>query len=307
MKKLLRLLLPMIILLQLGVLAYLVFGWPPNTPIFMQKKTEIETTDSLPKQDSLSIGNEAELPVSSNNDQKETTGRIPFQEWISSETTIHFPILMYHSLTESEGNSLKIPPVEFKEHLAYLKEAGYYTLTPAEAYLVLTENKKPADKVVWLTFDDGYLNNYTDGFPLLKEYQMHATINYIVSKEGHDNYFNLLQMKEMAASDFITIESHTMNHLEVNVMDYNQQLTEFSQSKQYLDDNLNQDTILLCYPAGRYDENNFQALADAGYKMAVTTEPGYASATDGLFSLKRVRVSPGYNKDSFGDLINSFQ
>lgn len=228
-------------------------------------------------------------------------------KWIESDTEITFPILMYHSLTESEGNSLKIPPAEFKEHMKWLKDNGYYTLTPEEAYIVLTENKKPAEKIVWITLDDGYLNNYTDGFPILKELEMKATINYITSKLGSSNYFDLNQMKEMSQSKLINIESHTVSHLDLNTLEDDRITTELKDSKSWIDKELDQNTSLLCYPAGRYDERVKKIAEDVGYKMAVTTEPGYAKKSDGLFGLKRVRISPGYTGEAFGQFITSYE
>lgn len=292
-KKILITILSIVLAIELIGLIYLNIR-PTNQTTEQTTATKVSTTKETVNQTQVSTSIEPE-----------EESRLPVEKWLESESEIRFPILMYHSL--SEGNSLKIPPAEFKQHMLWLKEQGYYTLTPDEAYQVLTLNKKPAEKIVWITFDDGYLNNYTDGFPILKELELNATINYIVAKEGADNYFNLAQMKEMSESGLVSIQSHTMNHLEVNVMPYEQQLSEMKDSKDYFDQQLNQATIALCYPAGRYDQANFTTAADAGYKLAVTTEPGYASASDGLFALKRVRVSPGYDGPSFGNLMLSFQ
>lgn len=231
----------------------------------------------------------------------------PEIKWIESDTEIAFPILMYHSLAESEGNSLKIPPREFEEHMQWLKDNDYYTLTPEEAYIVLTENKKPAEKIVWVTFDDGYLNNYTEGFPILKKLELKATINYITSKLGSDNYFNLDQMKEMNESEWVDIESHTVSHLDLNTLEDTMIESELADAKKWLDTELNQDTMLLCYPAGRYDDRVINYAKTTGYKMAVTTEPGYARHSDGLFTLKRVRISPGYDGEGFGQLIENYE
>lgn len=229
---------------------------------------------------------------------------IPFDKWQANSTEVNFPILMYHSL--SEGNSLKVPPAEFRQHMQWLKDEGYYTLSPEEAYQVLTTNKTPSDKIVWITFDDGYLNNYEEGFPILKELQLKATINFIVKKQTDDNYFQLKAMKDMQKSCLVSIQSHTVNHLELNNMTYEQQLAEMVESKKIFDTSLNQATTTLCYPVGRYDENTIIAAEKAGYKMAMTTEPGYASQSDGLFQLKRVRISPGYDGAGFGNLMTSF-
>ena len=254
------------------------------------------------------VKNTATSSVITTSSNPETTSSTKEKlKWIESDTEITFPILMYHSLTESEGNSLKIPPAEFKEHMKWLKDNGYYTLTPEEAYIVLTENKKPAEKIVWITLDDGYLNNYTDGFPILKELEMKATINYITSKLGSSNYFDLNQMKEMSQSKLINIESHTVSHLDLNTLEDDRITTELKDSKSWIDKELDQNTSLLCYPAGRYDERVKKIAEDVGYKMAVTTEPGYAKKSDGLFGLKRVRISPGYTGEAFGQFITSYE
>lgn len=274
-----------LIIIELLIVGF--FFLKPSKPSNSQKSTNTTVENKITKESTTSESSTEEIT------------------WIESDTEIAFPILMYHSLTESEGNSLKIPPREFEEHMEWLKENDYYTLTPEEAYTVLTENKKPAEKIVWITFDDGYLNNYTDGFPILKKLEMKATINYITSKLGSEYYFNLEQMKEMAQSDVISIESHTTSHLDLNTLEDSHIDSELKDSKDWFDQQLNQNTTLLCYPAGRYDERVIASAEKTGYKMAVTTEPGYAKQSDGLFTLKRVRISPGYDGPAFGQYLES--
>lgn len=237
---------------------------------------------------------------------KKNSGKIDTSDWVTSDTEITFPILMYHSLTKSDdGNTLKLPPEEFQQHMEWLKENDYYTLTPEEAYIVLTENKKPKENIVWVTLDDGYLNNYTDGFPILEKLKMNATINYITSKEDNQYYFHEDAMKKMIDSKLISIESHTVSHLDLNTLSDEQIHTELADSKTWFDTKLNQNTSVLCYPAGRYDERVENQAEQVGYKLALTTEPGYASKSDGLYALKRVRISPGYNKEAFGEYLLS--
>lgn len=243
---------------------------------------------------------------SSTTNSKKQTEKIDTTHWISSDTAISFPILMYHSLTKSDdGNTLKLPPEEFKEQMEWLKENDYYTLTPEEAYIVLTENKKPKENIVWITLDDGYLNNYTDGFPILEKLKMNATINYITSKLDNQYYFHTDDMKKMTKSGLISIESHTVSHLDLNTLSDEQIHTELLDSKNWLDDTLKQQTTVICYPAGRYDERVEKEAEETGYKLALTTEPGYASKNDGLYALKRIRVSPGFDKESFGSYLTS--
>lgn len=269
---------------------------------FLQKSPNTPTTDislvSEHVQETQTTNTSTDLSIEAQD--------IDTSHWLTSEDEIKFPILMYHSLTESEGNTLKVPPYEFKEHLAWLKEEDYYMLTPEEAYLVLTENKKPAEKIVWVTLDDGYLNNYTEGFPILKELMSHATINYITSKLGSDSYFSLDNMKEMDRSSEVSIESHTVSHLDLNTLSDEQITSELKESKEWLESELDKTISVLCYPAGRYDERVERIAEETGYQMALTTEPDLASASDGLYALKRVRVEPGMDKEAFGYYLSSY-
>ncbi|MBR2038566.1 MAG: polysaccharide deacetylase family protein, partial [Lachnospiraceae bacterium] len=61
------------------------------------------------------------------------------------------------------------------------------------------------EKPVLLTLDDGYENNYTNAFPLLKKYNMKAVISLI----GKDMRLNENQLKEKHDSGLVEIGNHT--------------------------------------------------------------------------------------------------
>ncbi len=176
---------------------------------------------------------------------------------------------MYHSI--STGNSLRVPEAEFRGHMKWLKDNGYYTLTPEEAYIVLTQDKMPSEKCVLITFDDGYTDNFEKAYPILKDYEMKATIFMIGKSVGRKNHLTESQMKEMAEHG-IAIESHTINHVELNGLAPEQQLSEMTRSKTLFDGMLQQNTTMLSYPVGRYNAETLKQAEKAGYQMAVTTE-----------------------------------
>ncbi len=131
---------------------------------------------------------------------QDSEGHIDTGEWIKSESPVQLPILMYHSI--SEGNGLRVPREEFRSQMAWLRENGYYTLSPEEAFLVLTENRMPSEKCVWLTFDDGYTDNYTEAFPILKENDMKATVFMIGKSIDKGHHLTENQMLEIAGMGF---------------------------------------------------------------------------------------------------------
>ena len=217
--------------------------------------------------------------------------------WEKQDAPVQLPILMYHAIHvmapgEEANANLIVDPTTFESHLKALQEAGYYAVSPEEAYKILTENVLPqGKKVVWLTFDDSLWDFYDIAYPLLKQYQMQATNNVITGTVGQEANLSLDEMKEMKENG-ISLQGHTITHPALGNIDPAQQNTELAESKTYLDSNLNQDTISFAYPSGSYTEETIAIAEQNNYKMALTTNEGLASAADGFLSLNRVRVLP---------------
>ncbi|HEP1820185.1 TPA: polysaccharide deacetylase family protein [Streptococcus suis] len=219
--------------------------------------------------------------------------------WEVQSEPVKLPILMYHAIhvmapEEAPNANLIVDPATFESHLKALKDAGYYTLSPEEAYKVLTENVLPAGKkVVWLTFDDSLWDFYSHAYPLLKQYQMKATNNVITgfTEYGQAGHLTIEQIKEMQAAG-LSFQGHTVNHPDLEYSSFETQITELTSSKAYLDSQLNQETIAIAYPGGRYSADTVAFTEQAGYKLGVTTNNGLASANDGLLTLNRVRILP---------------
>ncbi|MBS9775827.1 MAG: polysaccharide deacetylase family protein [Fusobacterium sp.] len=91
------------------------------------------------------------------------------------------PIFLYHQV----NNRVNVKPEIFEEHLKIIKNLGMKTATITDYY----ENKISKNTVL-ITFDDGYYDNFKYVFPLLKKYNMKATIFlntlYIGEKRRND-------------------------------------------------------------------------------------------------------------------------
>ncbi|GGE33028.1 polysaccharide deacetylase family protein [Streptococcus himalayensis] len=219
--------------------------------------------------------------------------------WVRQTEPVKLPILMYHAIhvmdpTEAANANLIVSPDVFKSHLEALKQAGYYSLSPAEAYKVLTENVLPkGKKVIWLTFDDSLRDFYTHAFPLLQEYHMKATNNVITGfvENEREDMLTLPQMIEMKEKG-LSFEDHTVNHPDLALSSPDIQEKELENSKTYLDQQLQQTTSTVAYPSGRYTETTITIAEKLGYKLGLTTNPGLASLDNGLLSLNRIRIMP---------------
>ena len=229
--------------------------------------------------------------------QAQTSQSKTTAKWKTYDEPVQIPILMYHAVhvmdpSEASNANLIIDPDLFGAQIKALSKAGYYFLTPEEAYKAFTENALPAKKVVWLTFDDGNEDFYTIAYPILKKYKAKATNNIITGfvKKGNAGNLTVKQMKEMMAHG-MSFQSHTVNHPDLSTTDKATQKVELTDSIDFLENKLNTKVNTIAYPSGRYNQTTLD-LAKKTYKLGLTTNEGLASAKDGLLSLNRVRILP---------------
>ena len=229
--------------------------------------------------------------------QAQTSQSKTTAKWKTYDEPVQIPILMYHAVhvmdpSEASNANLIIDPDLFEAQIKALSKAGYYFLTPEEAYKAFTENALPAKKVVWLTFDDGNEDFYTIAYPILKKYKAKATNNIITGfvKKGNAGNLTVKQMKEMMAHG-MSFQSHTVNHPDLSTTDKATQKVELTNSIDFLENKLNTKVNTIAYPSGRYNQTTLD-LAKKTYKLGLTTNEGLASAKDGLLSLNRVRILP---------------
>lgn len=209
------------------------------------------------------------------------------------------PVLMYHSIDYEKDNPLRIPKEQFREQMKYLKDNGYTVLSLNELYNFFEKDEPVPEKSVVLTFDDGYVDNYVNAFPTLKEFGFTATIFIITNTVDTNNiYLNSKQIKEMVDNG-IDIESHTVDHEDLDKLNYEKQLEELKNSKAYLEKLLNKDIKYIAYPTGKYNKDTLKAAKESGYLMAVTTNGTWSDKSDGIYTLDRVYISANASKEEF--------
>src|SRR5690606_16547296 len=84
------------------------------------------------------------------------------------------PVLMYHHVSPS-GGMIAVTPEVFEQQIAGLARAGYTSLGTGQLAAYLAGGRVPEKSVV-ITFDDGYLNNWTYAHPVLQRYGMKAVL-----------------------------------------------------------------------------------------------------------------------------------
>lgn len=223
------------------------------------------------------------------------TGVTPFEGIPVINDNRGVPIICYHRVCEDNPtkSSTIVTKEKFTEHIKTLKDNGYITLTMAQLNDYLFNNKPIPEKSVIITFDDGYADNYTNAFPILKEYNMTATIFVISQKLNTEGFMNSSQVKELSDSG-IDIQSHTADHADLITLSYEDQLKEFTASKETLEKTTGKPIISIAYPLGHFNEDSKKAALEAGYSMGFTIDRGYADREDSPFQLNRICVDYTY-------------
>src|SRR5690606_18113223 len=99
-------------------------------------------------------------------------------------------IINFHGVrqvAENHLNNRHLPEDDLEKILKYLKSR--FEIVSLEKIFEFHRSKRiPSRKVVALTFDDGYLNNFTVALPLLEKYQIPATF-FIIGKSLAEEKF----------------------------------------------------------------------------------------------------------------------
>ena len=211
------------------------------------------------------------------------------------------PTLMYHAVSDeiwSPYSDLFVSPSEMEAQLQYLQDHGFTTIHFSDL-----EHVDQIEKPVLLTFDDGYLDNYTELYPILQKYNAKATIFTITKSIGtHHLYFNWEQAREMADSGLVEIHSHTVSHPNLDELTYEQQQYELKQSQLDILRNLGRESYAFCYPSGRYNADT-TALLPEFYNFALRMTDNDCYTGGDPYQLSRWNVQRSTSLGTFIDMV----
>jgi len=212
------------------------------------------------------------------------------------------PVLMYHGVTDDVwgDESMFLSPSDMEDHLRYLSENGYDAiffedLAHVEAY----------DKPILLTFDDGYVCNYTTLYPLLQKYQMKATISIVTSSIGNRPTSMTREMvRELADSGLVSIQSHTINHPTLIDCDFEQKEYEIRQSKLEVARITGREPYVMCYPGGRHDDD-VTAISAEHYRFGIIVQDAIYTTGHDPFRIPRFGIYRGVTMEEFIAILDS--
>lgn len=247
----------------------------------------------------------------------------------ASEYTKSVPVFIYHnfSWTPTPWDALTVSAEAFEKQIAALSAAGYTGITAEEMRDYVNDGAALPERAVAITIDDGYYSNYEIAYPILKKYNMKATIFVIGAFIGSTTYKNTNQaisrrfgneeMAEMSDSGLISIQSHTFDfHQTVECepdpawartrleklpveteIDFEKYLVEDCRKEnEAIESVTGKPVIALCYPLGVHSSRAAALVAQEGIKATFTVDSSGTNVLikglpQSIYDLHRVNIT----------------
>lgn len=211
--------------------------------------------------------------------------------------------LCYHSVHPAGPPFISLSPEAFEEQMSFLGRRGYRSGELEDLERLARGGR--AGRLVFLTFDDGYLDNYTTAWPIMRRHGQRGTIFVLPPMTGGpelrwpevDDYVTAYpdvmrplswEMLGEMAQEGMSVGSHTRSHPHLPALSDEELTQELLDSRREIAERTG-GCDLLAYPFGEWDERVAEAAAAAGYRFAYALPPGRRSGTTRM-SIPRISV-----------------
>jgi peptidoglycan/xylan/chitin deacetylase (PgdA/CDA1 family) len=131
------------------------------------------------------------------------------------------PVLVYHKISSTKKpDYYTVSTASMREQLEYITQKGYNTIFLSDM-IDYVENGKPLPKKpLIIALEDGFRDNYTDLYPLLKEFNCKANVFLVagfvqtpgnMGPRAEGEFMTLEEVKDMC-KEHVQIGLHTMYH-----------------------------------------------------------------------------------------------
>jgi len=217
--------------------------------------------------------------------------------------------MIYHSVSGDLNFELDLPVALFRRQMEFLAAAGL-VVHYDRAVAALRSKNKPAQNTFVLTFDDGFANFYKNVFPVLKEFQIPATLfvttgfvetGIAYSIQRHRDHAEAKpvtweMLGEMAQSQLVTLGAHTHTHPNLAEQSKDQVIEELAKPQELFRKRLGLEVQHFAYPKALWN-TTVEKLVQAYYATAVIS--GGQKATPEHFNPHRIPRIPIRRSDGW--------
>jgi peptidoglycan/xylan/chitin deacetylase (PgdA/CDA1 family) len=212
-------------------------------------------------------------------------------------------ILGYHRISPDQGD-LSVDPQRFRQQMEELASADVEVVALARA-IELLEAGPVDERYVCITFDDAYRDVLEKAMPILEELRFPATIFVPTGiVDGTASYYWFAQppaalswaeLDGLVSGGLVDAQAHSRTHPWLPSLDVDAARDEIVGSKLDLEQRLGRLVTSFCFPAGVHGDREIELVRAAGFRAAVTTDPGVNREAGSLAALRRTLI---FGRDS---------
>jgi O-antigen biosynthesis protein len=228
------------------------------------------------------------------------------------------PVLLYHSVGAPAGHEhdgwITAPEV-FTDHMAYLHDQGYRTLTVSEyAAMLLQPMTEAPEHTVVVTFDDGFADFTDHALPIMTRYGITSTM-YVVTGcvgststwlesvgEGDRPMLGWADIDSLAEAG-VEVGAHTHSHPQLDIINRGTAWEEIRRSKGVLEDRLGREIPSFAYPFGFHGPRVRALVERAGFRSACAVKDALSGPGDDPLAIARVIVPGETGVATLADLL----
>jgi peptidoglycan/xylan/chitin deacetylase (PgdA/CDA1 family) len=207
-------------------------------------------------------------------------------------------ILFYHRISD-EDDALAVAPGRFREQMELLARSGYDVIDLSEAAGQLASGRS-LPRTIALNFDDGYRDVAEHALPVLEQLGLPATVFIATGVTDGTASFAwyrrqppLLTWEEITELDSggtLSFGAHSITHPNLRALRDDAARREIVGSKLALEERLGREVEAFCYPAGLFSDRERSYVAEAGFRLAVSCEPGVNRPGGDPLALRRRQI-----------------
>jgi peptidoglycan/xylan/chitin deacetylase (PgdA/CDA1 family) len=207
-------------------------------------------------------------------------------------------MLFYHRISD-DRDELAVRPSRFREQMDHLASEAYRVVDLLEAAELLDRDEPPS-RTIGLSFDDGFLDVAEQALPVLAERGFRATV--FVSPAVVDGWASFTwyrrqppllgwdEIVELDREGTLGFEAHTLTHPNLLTLRDQAAREEIVGSKVTLEEQLGRPVNAFSYPSGLYGTRERELVAAAGFRLAVSCEPGLNTRSTDRLALRRNQI-----------------
>lgn len=228
-------------------------------------------------------------------------------------------VLAYHQVKDPADDNSTVGVAQFREQMEFLKR-NYRVMGLSQAVEAL-RTRGTSERLVAITFDDGYLDNATIAAPILRSLDLPATFFVSTDMIGGGRPFPHDVLQGRLPQDHMTwdhvraldaqgfeIGSHTCTHADMGTVPIDEGEREVRLSREHLERELGHRVRLFAFPYGHRGNmrRDTRAIANREFEICCSAYGGHNTAPANPANVRRVVISTGVTFLAFRAILEGW-